>query len=64
MWPKFNFMSYSMQAVGSLVPVPALGLHLGASEFLPVVKYILGIPVCTKSGTCSACSLCSDRMGN
>ena len=37
MWPKFNFMSYSMQAVGSLVPVPALGFHLRASEFIPVV---------------------------
>ena len=53
-----------MQAVGSLVPLPAIGLHLKATNFIPVVKYILGIRVYTKSGICSACSLPSDRMVN
>ena len=48
----------------SVVPMPALGLHLRASEFIPVVKYRLGIPVYTRNGTCPACSLPSDKMGD
>ena len=48
----------------SVVPSPALGLHLRASEFIPVVKYRLGIPVYSTSGPCPACSAPSDRMGD
>ena len=48
----------------SVVPSPALGLHLRASEFIPAVKYRLGIPVYSTSGPCPACSAPSDRMGD
>ena len=48
----------------SVVPSPALGLHLRASEFIPVVKYRLGIPLHSTSGLCPACSAPSDRMGD
>ena len=29
----------------SVVPSPALGLHLRASEIIPIVKYRLGLPI-------------------
>ena len=48
----------------SVVPSPALGLHLRAAELIPVLKYRLGIPVYTTDGPCPACSLPSDRMGD
>ena len=48
----------------SVVPSPSLGLHLRAAEFIPVLKYRLGIPVYTCDGPCPACSLPSDRMGD
>ena len=48
----------------SVVPSPALGLHLRASEFIPVVRYRLGIPLYSTSGPCPACSAPSDRMGD
>ena len=48
----------------SVVPSPSLGLHLRASEFIPVLKYRLGMPVYTSSGLCPACKLPSDRMGD
>ena len=48
----------------SVVPSPALGLHMRPSEFIPVVKYRLGIPVYSTSGLCPACSAPSDRMGD
>ena len=48
----------------SVVPSPSLGLHLRASEFIPVLKYRLGMPVYTSSGLCPACKLPSDRMSD
>ena len=48
----------------SVVPSPALGLHLRTAEFIPVLKYRLGLPVYSNAGLCSACSLPSDRMGD
>ena len=48
----------------SVVPSPSLGLHLRAAEFIPVLKYRLGIPVYTCDGPCPACSLPSDKMGD
>ena len=48
----------------SVVPSPSLGLHLRPAEFVPILKYRLGIPVYTTSGTCPACSSPSDRMGD
>ena len=44
----------------SVVPSPSLGLHLRPAEFVPILKYRLGIPVYTTSGTCPACSSPSD----
>ena len=44
----------------SVVPSPALGLHLRAAEFIPVVKYRLGIPIYSKEGPCAL----SDCMGD
>ena len=48
----------------SVVPSPALGLHLRPAEFVPVVKYRLGVPVYSSAGLCPACSSPSDRMGD
>ena len=48
----------------SVVPSPSLGLHLRAAEFIPILKYRLGIPVYTCDGPCPACSLPSDQMGD
>ena len=48
----------------SVVPSPALGLHLRTAEFIPVLKYRLGLPVYSTAGLCSACSSPSDCMGD
>ena len=48
----------------SVVPSPALGLHLRPAEFIPVLKYCLGVPVYSSAGLCPACSCPSDRMGD
>ena len=48
----------------SVVPSPSLGLHLRAAEFIPVLKYRLGIPLYSSDGPCPACSQPSDRMGD
>ena len=48
----------------SVVPSPALGLHLRPAEFIPVLKYRLGVPVYSSAGLCPACSRPSDRMGD
>ena len=48
----------------SVVPSPALGLHLRPSEFIPAIKYRLGIPVYSSEGPCPACAAQSDRMGD
>ena len=48
----------------SVVPSPALGLHLRASEFTSALRYRLGIPIYTSEGPCPACSLPSDVMGD
>lgn len=48
----------------SVVPSPALGLHLRPAEFIPVLKYRLGIPVYSNDGPCLACDALSDRMGD
>ena len=39
----------------SVVPSPALGLHLRAPEFIPVLKYRLGLPLLSDDGLCAAC---------
>ena len=48
----------------SVVPSPALGLHLRSAEFIPVLKYRLGIPIYSKEGPCPACDALSDCMGD
>lgn len=48
----------------SVVPLSALGLHLRSNEFLPLLKYRLGIPVYRSEGPCRACKLPSDAMGD
>ena len=48
----------------SVVPSPPLGLHLRPAEFIPILKYRLGIPVYSSRGTCPACSVEADRMGD
>ena len=48
----------------SVVPSPALGLHLRPAEFIPVLKYRVGVPVYSSAGLCPACSRPSDRMGD
>ena len=48
----------------SVVPSPALGLHLRPSEFIPAIKYRLGIPVYSSEGPCPACGAQSDKMGD
>merc|ERR1711963_248210 len=39
----------------SVVPSTPLGLHLRPAEFIPILKYRLGIPVYSSRGTCPAC---------
>ena len=48
----------------NVVPSPALGLHLRASEFVPAVKLRLGMDVFSSDGPCPACSSHSDRLGD
>ena len=48
----------------NVVPVPALGLHLRASEFVPVVKLRLGMQVFSSAGACPACNAPSDLLGD
>ena len=48
----------------SVVPMPALGLHLRPSEFVPCLKYRLGVQVFAADGTCPSCSAESDKMGD
>ena len=48
----------------SVVPLPALGLHLRATEFVPCLKYRLGVPIFAADGTCPSCSAPSDSMGD
>ena len=48
----------------SVVPSPALGLHLRPTEFVPIVRYRLGINVYSSEGNCPACGQQSDKMGD
>ena len=48
----------------SVVPSPPLGLHLRPAEFIPVLKYRLGIPVFSSAGPCTACGAEADCMGD
>ena len=48
----------------SVSPLPALGLHLRAPEFVPCLKYRLGVPIYAADGTCPSCSAPSDSMGD
>ena len=48
----------------SVVPSTPLGLHLQPSEFVPCLKYRLGIPIFSSDGPCPACLAPSDRMGD
>ena len=48
----------------SVVPSPALGLHLRPAEFVPIVRYRLGINVYSSEGSCPACGQESDKLGD
>ena len=48
----------------SVVPSPALGLHLRPAEFVPMLRYCLGVQVYSSEGLCSACGKSSDKMGD
>ena len=48
----------------SVVPQPALGLHLRAPEFVTSLKYRLGIQIYSAEGPCPSCSAPSDQMGD
>ena len=48
----------------SVTPLPALGLHLRSTEFIPLIKYRLGIPIYRSEGPCPACQKPSDCMGD
>ena len=48
----------------SVVPSPPLGLHLRPAEFIPILKYRLGIPVFSSAGPCTACGAEADCMGD
>ena len=48
----------------SVVPSPALGLHLRPAEFVPIVRYRLGINVYSSEGNCPACGQESDKLGD
>ena len=47
----------------SVVPSTALGLHLRPAEFVPMVRYRLGINVYSSEGNCPACGNQSDKRG-
>ena len=46
------------------IPSPALGLHLKSQEFQFMCRYRLGIPVFDNEGSCPACKLFSDDLGD
>ena len=48
----------------NVVPNPALGLHLRASELVAVLRYRLGVNVYPTAGPCPACGGHSDRLGD
>ena len=48
----------------SVTPQSALGLHLRPPEFVPALKYRLGLPIYSSEGPCPACSAPSDCMGD
>ena len=48
----------------SVIPSPALGLHLRGPEFVHSVKYRLGLPLYTNPGPCPACHQPADLMGD
>ena len=48
----------------SAVPSPALGLHLRPAEFVPIVRYRLGINVYSSEGNCPTCGQHSDKTGD
>ena len=48
----------------SVVPSLALGLHLRPAEFVPMLRYRLGVQVYSSEGLCSACGKSSDKMGD
>ena len=48
----------------SVVPSPALGLHLRPTEFVPIVRYRLGINVFSSEGNCPSCGQQSDKLGD
>ena len=48
----------------NVIPSPALGLHLRASEYTVALKLRLGVPVYTSSGPCPACKAPSDKLGD
>ena len=42
----------------------ALGLHLRGAEFVPILRYRLGIKIYSSEGPCPACGLPSDQWGD
>ena len=48
----------------SVVPQTTLGLHLRPPEFVPALKYRLGLPIYSSEGPCPACSAPSDCYGD
>ena len=45
-------------------PIPALGLHLRAAEFVVATKFRLGMKIFDKDGACPACLKPSDSLGD
>ena len=48
----------------NVMPSPALGLHLRATEFTVSLKLRLGVPIYTTAGPCPACRAPIDRLGD
>ena len=64
---KARLASLGLHHAGSwltVVPTPALGLHLQPIEFVFAVKYRLGCQVYDHDGPCPACYQASDKFGD
>ena len=45
-------------------PILSLGLHLRHTEFIPAVRYRLGVSVYDSDGPCPACQKLNDKLGD
>ena len=64
---RARLASLSLRHAGDWLNTPPLtapGLHLRAAEFVPAVKYRLGLPVFNTEGPCPACLRPSDTLGD